>query len=313
MGLVKIVGGFLGLWIIFYLVVYLVYMTPEDGSDHSSSKGNEDAAERHLKANLADSPFAIHLHQDVDSLKGKHSYEVKNVENEYYEYFEPAVSTNPFLSETCTFRTQQSREILTKGHRVVRSSVGIVVTARNENKNELLKTVESIIKNSGNELQQIIIVDDFSTTAIDLWPEWKDHFSAANARFGSSKGEVLKIVRLRHRNGVAKAKSFGAERLRMENMDVLVFLDAHVLVSKDWLIPLTTELNKHPQSIVYPAIDIINGDNGDLIKSENAIGAFDWSLDFRWEILKDSELPEMKKRLPLSATDRDGHSINGTY
>ena len=317
MGLVKVVGGFLGLWILFYLVVYLVYMSPDDSGKvpTTAAKVKEDsAAERYLKTNFADTPFASHTTGDPDGAVSKHSYGIKKSENEYSEYFEPAVGTNPFLSDTCIFRTQQARDLLSEGHRTVTNAVGVVIPARNENKNELLKTIESIIKNSGNELQRIIVVDDFSISPIELWPEWAPYHAAANSRFGSSKGgDVLQIQRLHHRNGVSKAKAFGAEQLRMSNIDVLVFLDAHVLVSKDWLLPLTTVLNKHVDSIVYPAIDIIDSTNGDLIKSENAIGAFDWSLDFRWEILDPTQMSQMKLRLPVSATDKDGHPINGTY
>lgn len=313
MGLVKIIGGFLGLWILLYLVVYLTYMSHDVSESVSASQkiSETDLTSRLLKSKIIDTPFARHSGAEQDSENEIHGYEVEKSEIEYHDFFEPAVGTNPFLSDTCTFRTQQARDILSANSQSVKSTVGIVIPVRNEKKNELLKTVESILKNSGNELQQIIIVDDFSTSSIELWPEWSAYYAAADARFGGSKGGVLQIMRLHHRNGVAKAKAFGAEQLRMAKIDVLVFLDAHVIVSKDWLIPLTTELQKHPKLLVYPAIDIIDGNNGDLIKSENAVGAFDWSMDFRWEILDPTQLPRMKQRVPISAVDKDGHAING--
>ena len=313
MALVKIVGGFLGLWVIFYLVVYLTYMSPDDSKvSKASEKIDENGVrERNLKLNVLDTPFAHHPDVDQDSPNREQIYD--GSEGEYHDFFEPAVGTNPFLTDTCTFRTQQAREILSTHFETAKNNVGIVIPARNENKNELLKTVESIIKNSGSELKKIIVVDDFSTAAIESWPEWRSYYAAADTRFGGSNGNVLQISRLHHRNGVAKAKAFGAEQLRMAEIDVLVFLDAHVIVSKDWLIPLTTELHKHPKSLVYPAIDIIDGSNGDLIKGENAVGAFDWSMDFRWEILVPTKLSRMKARVPISAIDKDGHPINGKY
>jgi hypothetical protein len=38
-------------------------------------------------------------------------------------------------------------------------------------------------------------------------------------------------------------------------------------------------------AVAYPAIDVIDGATGDLIKADNVVGAFDWSLQFRWEVI----------------------------
>ena len=283
MALAKIVGGFFGLWVLFYFVIYLSYMSPDEPSSEIVAEveiEDVNAIARQLELKIADTPFAKHV--DDVAHKKHHSFEVKT---EYIDYFEPAISTNPFVSPVCAYRTQQAREILTSDGAAMGRSVGVVIPVRNENKNEVLKTVESIIKNSGNELKKIIIVDDFSSVPVESWSEWAVFSGGANERFGGGKGDVLQIKRMQNRNGVAKAKAFGAEQLRMEKIDVLIFLDAHVLVSKDWLIPLTTQLTKHTDAIVYPVSDIIDGSTGDLIKSANAIGAFDWALNFRWEIL----------------------------
>jgi len=77
----------------------------------------------------------------------------------------------------------------------------------------------------------------------------------------------------------------------------LVFLDAHSIVSPNWLAPLVASLKKTPNSIAYPAVDIIDGDvvSGKMIQGEDAVGAFDWSLRFRWEFT------DQKDRLPLMA------------
>lgn len=194
-----------------------------------------------------------------------------DIKNEYSNDFEPIVSTNPFQSSTCSFRTQQARDLLSSGHGIM-NTVGIVIPVRNEKKNELLKTIESILKNSGDELKKIIIVDDFSTSPIDKWPEWNKYMEIANNRFDSNNNKnlnnVIEILRLKHRNGVSKSKSHGIGILQSlkVNIDVYAFLDAHVIVSKDWLLPLIIGLQKNPDSLVYPAIDIIDRHSGDLIK-----------------------------------------------
>ena len=279
MGVLKIVGGFFGLWVLFYLVVYLSYSSPDEAEVDSSAKG------KHGKTDIADTPFAKHFDGAVDP-----ENRILEAAIEYVDYIETAISTNPFLSATCAYRTHQARDLLVAGGPESLRTVGVVIPVRNEKKNNVLKTVESIIKNSGNELRKIIVVDDFSSTPVDSWPEWAAYITGANERIGI---DALQIVRLKHRNGVAKTKAFGAERMLMEKMDVLVFVDGHVLVSKDWLIPLTSELTKRKESIVYPAIDVIDSNTGDMIKSANAIGAFDWALNFRWEIVNPEEVPNL--------------------
>ena len=279
MGVLKIVGGFFGLWVLFYLVVYLSYSSPDEAEVDTSAKG------KHGKTDIADTPFAKHLEGAVDP-----ENRILEAAVEYVDYIETAISTNPFLSATCAYRTHQAREQLISGGPESLRTVGVVIPVRNEKKNNVLKTVESIIKNSGNELRKIIVVDDFSSSPVDSWPEWAAYIAGANERIGI---DALQIVRLKHRNGVAKTKAFGAERMLMEKMDVLVFVDGHVLVSKDWLIPLTSELTKRKESIVYPAIDVIDGNTGDMIKSANAIGAFDWALNFRWEIVNPEEVSNL--------------------
>ena len=76
-----------------------------------------------------------------------------------------------------------------------------------------------------------------------------------------------------------------------------MFLDAHSIVSPNWLAPLVASLKKTPNSIVYPAIDVIDGAvaSGKMIQGDEAVGAFDWSLRFRWEFV------EQVERVPLAA------------
>ena len=36
-------------------------------------------------------------------------------------------------------------------------------------------------------------------------------------------------------------------------------------------------------AVVYPGIDIL-GNDGQITPAANAVGAFDWGLNFRWEV-----------------------------
>ena len=264
----RVVGGFLALWIVFYISAYIMYMAPDDVEQRASESVNAGGQGRKTM-DIADTPFAAHHGNEhryiVPDAKSSQVGDVSSANL-------PSVITNPFVSATCAFLVQHGRETM-KGRVIdgIRNmdGVGVVIPARNENKWLVLKTVESILKNSGNELRKIIVIDDNSIEPIASWSEWDDMKRDAEARFGDSKDVanekmkgVLEIVRSTHRLGVAGAKAHGASLL-VDPVNVVVFVDAHVIVSHDWLIPLITALDKHPQAMVYPAIDVIDGTTGD--------------------------------------------------
>ena len=77
---------------------------------------------------------------------------------------------------------------------------------------------------------------------------------------GGNVQQCLRIVRPKHRLGVAGAKAYGAtlftsarERGSPDiSVTTLVFIDAHVVPSRGWLAILAHSLVMHPQSIIYP-------------------------------------------------------------
>ena len=182
--------------------------------------------------------------------------------------------TNPFLSEECknsfedgVFRPQPSSAAMT---------VGVVIPVRNEAKAVLLHTISSVLANSGGPLlKRIVIVDDKSDEIVADWPEWRSNTAFAAA---------VQVVRPKQRSGVAGAKDYGARLLHSE-VDLLVFLDAHVVVSDKWLEPLVHTLDAYPNALVYPVVDIIDPETGSFAKGENVVGAFSWAMDFKWEPL----------------------------
>ena len=147
----------------------------------------------------------------------------------------------------------------------------------------MIATVTSILKNSGGVLKEIIVVDDASIEDVSLWGEWKKIREEMK-----SSGVTLVIHRMSQRQGVALAKAKGASLVNKAS-STLVFLDAHSIVSKNWLTPLLKTLQQNPNSVVYPAIDVIDGlaGTGGMIQGDNAIAAFDWSMRSRWEFLED--------------------------
>jgi hypothetical protein len=306
----RIVGCFLGIWIVFYLTAYYLYMAPDAAAPAVPPGPGAEQSRKALE--IADTPFAVHRSEEVHRHFTVTDVVVNGADPAVYV---PAVLTNPFLTPTCEFLTKHAREVIkdkvTTGGADM-DGVGVVIPARNEAKAWLLLTVDSVLKNSGNELRRVIVVDDHSTEPVDTWPEWATYVEAAEARFGDGTGgetKVLQVVRAPHRLGVAGAKAHGASLLAAP-VTVVAFVDAHSVVSHDWLVPLVSALHKHPQAIVYPAIDVIDGTTGDLIQGENAVGAFDWAFNFRWEVLggaADGQRAEARRRVPLATNDAQGH------
>jgi polypeptide N-acetylgalactosaminyltransferase len=66
---------------------------------------------------------------------------------------------------------------------------------------------------------------------------------------------------------------------------VLVFLDSHIEVNRDWLQPLLARIAATSSTVAVPIIDIINSDTFDYSASPLVRGGFNWGLHFKWENL----------------------------
>lgn len=64
---------------------------------------------------------------------------------------------------------------------------------------------------------------------------------------------------------------------------VIVFLDSHIEVNKDWLQPMLERIKEQPNTVVTPIIDIINADTFQYTPSPLVRGGFNWGLHFKWE------------------------------
>ena len=42
------------------------------------------------------------------------------------------------------------------------------------------------------------------------------------------------------------------------------------------------------------------------MQGDNAVGAFDWSLNFRWELMDANDMTAAHSRIPLSTKDQQG-------
>jgi hypothetical protein len=144
MALGRIVGVFLALWFLFYLVAYVVFITPDAEGEQAKI---DPAAARSL--NVEDSPFAKQRKVDTENAgelptvaQGEDVHRKFVVVDDHGSSFpRPAVLSDPFVSAGCAYSIQK---VATSGQ--IAYSVGIVIPARNERKAELLRTVRVRIR-----------------------------------------------------------------------------------------------------------------------------------------------------------------------
>ena len=150
-------------------------------------------------------------------------------------------------------------------------SASIIICFHNEAWSTLLRTVHSIFNRTAKELiHEILLVDDHSTLE-----ELKDKLKNYVAKFPK-----IKLVRTTEREGLIRGRMLGAKHA---TGDVLVFLDSHCEVNKEWLPPLLERIKDDRKTVVCPVIDIISSDTFEYQSSPLVRGGFNWGLHFSWE------------------------------
>lgn len=259
---------FLFLWIVVYLVVSYIYYHTDNESSNSSNALKVYNNYRKFDDNK--------LNDNNNNNNNDINYGTKN------KFHDNIRLNDPFLSLTCqdAIDTNLFGTSISK-----RDKFGIIMISRNEDKFTLVNSVKSIFYNSGVELKQIIIVDDNSNEPIVI---------ADFAQIALIELNKIDIIRTPHRLGTSGSKAYGVKHCNSKyNVQNLVFLDSHVIVSKNWLLPIGSTLDRYPKSIAYPVLDIITVDNNgkqQFIKAHNVVGGFDWSLMFRWESLNSNRI-----------------------
>ncbi|XP_066144540.1 polypeptide N-acetylgalactosaminyltransferase 1-like [Euwallacea fornicatus] len=157
----------------------------------------------------------------------------------------------------------------------------VIVIFYNELMSVILRTVWSVLLQTPSQLlEEIILVDDCSTD--DSLKELLDYY--LNTRL---RNHNIKLIRLKHRMGLIRARLQGA---REAQGDVLIFLDAHCEVTKDWIEPLLSRIQEDNTAVLVPIIDVIEASN--MAYSTNGdssfqVGGFSWSGHFTWIDIQD--------------------------
>ncbi|XP_064291443.1 polypeptide N-acetylgalactosaminyltransferase 5 isoform X4 [Passer domesticus] len=125
-------------------------------------------------------------------------------------------------------------------------STSIIMCFVDEVWSALLRSVHSVLGRSPPHLvEEIILVDDCSTKEY-----LKEQLDAYMSRFPK-----VKILRLRERHGLIRARLAGAEVARGA---VLTFLDSHVECNVGWLEPLLQRVRLRRTKVACPVIEVIS-------------------------------------------------------
>lgn len=144
----------------------------------------------------------------------------------------------------------------------------------NEDLSTLLRSVKSVLQRTpDNILNQIILVDDFSDLE-DLNHDLEKKIEAFDTN------HKVKIIRNKQREGLIRSRVYGS---REATGAVLIFLDSHIEVNREWSEPLLHLIKHNSSAIAVPIIDIINSDTFAYSSSPLVRGGFNWGLHYRWD------------------------------
>ncbi|EDW03635.1 polypeptide N-acetylgalactosaminyltransferase 35A [Drosophila grimshawi] len=166
-------------------------------------------------------------------------------------------------------------------HLVQLPQASVIMCFYNEHKMTLMRSIKTVLERTpAHLLKEIILVDDNS----DL-PELEFHLLAdLHARL---KYDNLRYVRNEQREGLIRSRVIGA---RDASGDVLIFLDSHIEVNREWVEPLLRLVKAENATLAVPVIDLINADTFEYTPSPLVRGGFNWGLHFRWENLPEGTL-----------------------
>jgi len=87
----------------------------------------------------------------------------------------------------------------------------------------------------------------------------------------------VKVIALPERQGLIRAKMKGVE---VATAPVIVFLEAHCIVNRQWLEPLLHRLQQKPKGLIMPALDVIPQTNfKQYSKSFPIAWRYEWNLN----------------------------------
>lgn len=94
---------------------------------------------------------------------------------------------------------------------------------------------------------------------------FSDYLGTSLDTYVANLGARVRLLRLRERSGLIRARLAGAREARGST---LAFLDAHCEVTEGWLEPLISHIFLNPHAVVCPAIDVISDTTFEYLQSK---------------------------------------------
>ncbi|XP_011494575.1 PREDICTED: polypeptide N-acetylgalactosaminyltransferase 1 [Ceratosolen solmsi marchali] len=205
-------------------------------------------------------------------------------------------AVNIILSNKISFQRKllDIRDPLCKNvtYDIVLPSVSIIIIFHNEAFSVLLRTIYSVLKETPPKLvREIILVDDKSD---------EEQLQGLLEYYIQTRlPKKVKLLRLQQRQGLVRARLKGA---KSASGDVLMFLDAHCEVTKNWLQPLLQRIKDKRNAVVTPIIDNISEETFEYLYNAEPsffqVGGFSWSGHFTWINIQEIDL--QSKTSPIS-------------
>lgn len=147
----------------------------------------------------------------------------------------------------------------------------LVIPYLNETWPHIRATVRSLLAHTPlDAVDELLFVDDGNGE------EWQFHRELRRLH------PKVRVHRNERRQGLIRSKVIGAALARSP---VIVFMEPHCIVGRQWLEPLLQRLSESASSgtVLMPTLDIIpEGDFGAYHVAQQFIGGFDWTLKFDW-------------------------------
>ncbi|KAI4484777.1 hypothetical protein M0804_007343 [Polistes exclamans] len=233
---------------------------------------NSDKLLHHLQA-VSLKP-AVTLGDGLDTLGMVRNFEDQRKRDEGYKNY----SFNILVSDNIGFY----RDILDTRYKLCQTqkyannlpNASIVICFYNEHYTTLIRSLQSlIVRTPMSLLHEIILVNDYSESNM-LHEQIKRYIDKFNGK--------VKLFKTEKREGLIRARMFGA---RKATGNVLIFLDSHIEVNKEWIEPLLSRIKYSRTIVPMPVIDIINADTFQYTGSPLVRGGFNWGLHFKWDNL----------------------------
>lgn len=144
------------------------------------------------------------------------------------------------------------------------STVSVILPWHKESWEHLSGTLGSLVKYTPDELiEEYLFISDGNEDPME-----------ADLKAISSK---VKVIALPEREGLIRAKMKGVEAA---TAPVIVFLEAHCIVNRQWLQPLLHRLLQKPKALIMPALDVIpQTDFKQYSKTMPIAWRYEWNLN----------------------------------